>query len=346
MNIVSSYPIPTACVANDTLVCAGQQVNLGCAALPNQTYNWFEPTGTNYSPDRYNSNPFIKPQIDTTYRIEVKNQYGCKDTAEIHVSIIPFIVPAAGRDTAICIGGSALLFAQGGNTYSWVNKKTQDLLTTASALIVSPPFPDEFIYTATINGTCNSDLIDVHVTVFPLPSVVLNKDINDVIAGHEVRIPQVGAAGGFYTYLWNPNYNIDSITSGSPTVWPEVTTTYQVLLTDIHGCSDTSEVTVHVLCNASNAVYIPNAFIPGTGVNGTFYVQGKGVKQLNYLRIYDRWGSLVYSVESSPINNPTSGWDGNFNGSPMPSGVFMYQMEVQCAEGEVFPLTGTMTLIR
>jgi gliding motility-associated-like protein len=334
-------------VAKDTLVCAGQQVNLGCFAYPNHTYNWYSPLGAAYTPDRYNANPSIRPQIDTTYYMQVSNQYGCSDTNSIHVSIIPFIVPFAGRDTAICIGATALLYAQGGNTYSWVNKKTQELLTNASALIVSPPFSGDFVYTATINGTCNSDVVDVNVTVFPSPNVVLNPEINDLVAGHPVRIPQVGAAGGFYTYLWKPNYNIDSITSGSPTVWPEITTTYQVILTDIHGCSDSAEVTVHVLCNASNAVYVPNAFLPdASGINGRFFLQGKGITQLNYLRIYDRWGGLVYSVENSPINNAAVGWDGTFNGTAMPSGVFMYQTEVQCAEGEVFPMTGTFTLIR
>jgi gliding motility-associated-like protein len=67
---------------------------------------------------------------------------------------------------------------------------------------------------------------------------------------------------------------------------------------------------------------------------------------LNYVRIYDRWGGLVYSADHQQINDHTQGWDGFFNGQPMPGGVFMYQIEVQCAEGEVFPLTGTVTLIR
>jgi gliding motility-associated-like protein len=344
---VSSYPIPNACVAQDTIVCAGQQVNLGCFAFPNHSYNWYKPFGASYTPDRYNANPYIKPVIDTTYVMEVTNQYGCSNKDSVHVGIIPYIVPYAGRDTAICIGGSAILYAQGGSSYTWVNKKTQELITNASAFTVVPPFPSNFVYTATIVGTCNTDVIDVQVTVFPSPSIILNPEINDIVAGHPVRIPQVGASGGFYTYLWNPNYNIDSITSGSPTVWPEVTTTYQVILTDIHGCYDSAEVTVHVLCNASNAVYVPNAFLPdANGINGRFFLQGKGINQLNYLRIYDRWGGLVYSVENSPINNPSVGWDGTFNGAAMPSGVFMYQTEVQCAEGEVFPMTGTFTLIR
>ncbi|MFM2224538.1 MAG: hypothetical protein RJA07_740 [Bacteroidota bacterium] len=347
IHTVNSYPFPIACVAKDTLVCAGQQVNLGCAPKANESYNWFIPFGTSYTPGRFNSNPYIQPQIDTTYCMQVSNQFGCSDTACVHVSIIPFIIPSAGVDTAICIGGSALLSAQGGITYSWLNQNTNQIISTNPALVVHPLFPATYTYTATINGTCNSDVVDVHVTVFPLPNVILNHEINDVVAGRPVRIAQVGAAGGFYTYLWDPNYHIDSIYSGSPTVWPDVTTKYTVILTDIHGCSDTADVTVHVLCNASNAVYVPNAFIPGsTPANSRFYVQGTGVTQLNYIRIYDRWGGLVYSAQNQPINDSSVGWDGFFNGSPMPAGVFMYQLEVQCAEGEVFPLTGTMTLIR
>jgi gliding motility-associated-like protein len=345
--IVSTYPIPIACVALDTLVCGGQQVSLGCAPVVNHSYNWYSPFGTTFKPDRFNANPIIQPQIDTTYCMQVSNQFGCSDTACVDVHIISFIVPTAGVDTSICIGGSAMLTAQGGITYSWLSQLTGDIVSTKPSFVVTPAFPATYTYTATINGTCNSDAIDVSVTVFPLPNVVLNHDINDIVAGHPVKIPEVGAAGGFYTYLWQPNYRIDSITSGSPTVSPDVTTKYTVILTDIHGCADTSDVTIHVLCNASNSVYVPNAFIPGSSAqNSRFYIQGTGISQLNYVRIYDRWGGLVYSADHQPINDNTQGWDGFFNGQPMPSGVFMYQIEVQCAEGEVFPLTGTVTLIR
>jgi gliding motility-associated-like protein len=104
---------------------------------------------------------------------------------------------------------------------------------------------------------------------------------------------------------------------------------------------------VTVLCDRTNAVYVPNAFTPSKpGLNDHFYIQGTGVKEINYLRIYNRWGNLVFSNEHFQINQKDLGWDGRFGGHELSSDVFMYQMQVECANGNVFPISGNVTLIR
>lgn len=52
-----------------------------------------------------------------------------------------------------------------------------------------------------------------------------------------------------YTYLWSPATGLSSTTAASPLAFPEVTTTYQVLITHVLGadtCSSVQEVTVFV----------------------------------------------------------------------------------------------------
>ena len=56
------------------------------------------------------------------------------------------------------------------------------------------------------------------------------------------------------------------------------------------------------------------------------------VRRIDFIRVYDRWGELVYSVEDLDYNEPdgqtNEGWDGTFNGEPLNSGVFVYHMNV------------------
>jgi gliding motility-associated-like protein len=132
-------------------------------------------------------------------------------------------------------------------------------------------------------------------------------------------------------------------------VSPDVNTTYHVITTDLHGCSDSALFEIKVLCDNNNSLFIPNGFEPKITAkyeNRFFYIQGKGIKELEFIRIYNRWGSEVYSREHIPINKPDVGWDGTFDGKPCTCDIYMYQMQVICADGTIFPISGNMTLIR
>ena len=47
-----------------------------------------------------------------------------------------------------------------------------------------------------------------------------------------------------------------------------------------------------------------------------------------------------------PVNKPEVGWNGMFKGKPMMSDVYMYQLQIECADGTLFPIAGNVTLIR
>ena len=66
----------------------------------------------------------------------------------------------------------------------------------------------------------------------------------------------------------------------------------------------------------STELFVPNVFSPNQdGRNDVFKPRGTNLFEYN-LRIYDRWGNLVF--EADDIED---GWDGTFNGEPMNSGV-------------------------
>ena len=73
---------------------------------------------------------------------------------------------------------------------------------------------------------------------------------------------------------------------------------------------------------------------------------GDGVKQINVLRIFDRWGELVYEGYNFPPNDPLFGWDGIFRGEPMNPAVFAYYTIVDFIDGKQRLYKGDVTLAR
>lgn len=87
-------------------------------------------------------------------------------------------------------------------------------------------------------------------------------------------------------------------------------------------------------------VYLPNAFTPnGDGLNDAFGVVGEGIVEMQ-LVIYNRWGELVF--ESKSVNEK---WDGYFNGSKAPVGVYGYELLVKNGDNQSMVKKGTVTLV-
>lgn len=84
-------------------------------------------------------------------------------------------------------------------------------------------------------------------------------------------------------------------------------------------------------------IFVPNVFSPNDdGVNDRFQV--RGTEPFEYeLRIYDRWGNLVFDA-----NEIDAFWDGTFNGKPLNSGVFVYYIT---SSGQVLN-KGNVTLVK
>ncbi|HMG69416.1 MAG TPA: gliding motility-associated C-terminal domain-containing protein, partial [Chitinophagaceae bacterium] len=59
------------------------------------------------------------------------------------------------------------------------------------------------------------------------------------------------------------------------------------------------------------------------------------------LKIYNRWGQLVFTTSIA-----SKGWDGNFNGSPQPAGIYAYYLELKGLSGHKLNQKGTVLLIR
>lgn len=88
-------------------------------------------------------------------------------------------------------------------------------------------------------------------------------------------------------------------------------------------------------------IFVPNVFTPnGDGLNETFKPSAKYV--YNYrMQIYSRWGEKLF--ETYDLNK---GWNTYYKGKECPSGVYMYLIDALGADGQIYHLTGTVTVIR
>ena len=112
------------------------------------------------------------------------------------------------------------------------------------------------------------------------------------------------------------------------------------------GCTASDTMIIKIKCAVSN-VYIPNSFTPDfDGKNDLFYIKGSGVNVIKNLRIYNRWGRVIFEKENFGIDDPAFGWNGTFNGLPAETGTYVYYAELECISGEPFIKKGTVTLVR
>jgi gliding motility-associated-like protein len=96
-----------------------------------------------------------------------------------------------------------------------------------------------------------------------------------------------------------------------------------------------------VLSEIVPSVFVANVFSPNNdGINDVLHVMGKGIAELRFT-IYDRWGERVF--ETTDLNGS---WDGNYQGEPMNSGVFVYFVNGKLKNGENLIETGNVTLLR
>jgi gliding motility-associated-like protein len=115
---------------------------------------------------------------------------------------------------------------------------------------------------------------------------------------------------------------------------------------DNNGCRNKGEVQVIVFCNNDN-VFVPNTFSPnGDGSNDAFYVRGKGLNRVKSLRIFNRWGQIVFERTNFAVNDASAGWDGRYKGAKPVADVYVYQMEIWCDNSTVVSFDGNVALIQ
>lgn len=134
-----------------------------------------------------------------------------------------------------------------------------------------------------------------------------------------------------------------------PALWvkPMRTTPYPVRFTTPEGCVWEQGVLVQVL---RDSVYAPNVIAVDAAQpqNGyfTLYSRPGALNAIRSMRIFDRWGELVFERQNFAPNDFNLGWNGALKGGKATPGVFVWYAEVEFADGTLELLKGDVTVLR
>ena len=140
--------------------------------------------------------------------------------------------------------------------------------------------------------------------------------------------------------IWDPPANLNNRFSYSPIFRGITPQLYTIQLTTSAGCVtvDTQLVKTHKKIE----IYVPTGFTPGNdNINERLRPILIGFVKVNYFRIYDRWGKLLFSM-----NSDQPGWDGKINGNPAEMQTVVWMIEAVDVDGKVHNKQGTTVVIR
>jgi gliding motility-associated-like protein len=319
----------------DTTICSGDAVQLRCLS-DGFRYAW---TPAGQLNDATIAHPIATTRTTTTYQVTARIG-GCSATDEVVVTAVPYPQVAAGSDTTICFGAKTQLNGSSdGSSIFWTPGATVSNASTPRP-VVTPGVTTAYILTARDNRGCPKPASDtVVITVLPEIQAFAGRD-TAVLVGQEV---QFRASGGV-AYEWSPAYALSSTDVANPVgVYeaPVDAIRYRVLVYDEAGCVDSAGITVRVF-KTGPEVFVPSAFTPnGDGRNDVLRPIAAGMQQIEYFRVFNRWGELVFSTRRSG-----EGWDGRIGGKEQGTAVYVWEVRAVDHLGAPYIRKGTVTLIR
>ncbi|CAN5717415.1 hypothetical protein BH10BAC3_BH10BAC3_17320 [soil metagenome] len=345
-NSTKSMPVvifknPVVNAGIDTALCYGSSVVL--RASGGDTYLW----RSNPSLSCLNcATPTVRADSSGWYFANGTTTAGCKASDSVYVKVYKPLKVSTSASGMLCLGQTTILKASGSDTYEWIPKQYLDNPYAAQTGF-KPTVATEITYTVIGKDikNCFSDTSRVTMKVYPIPSIqIIEKDIT-INAGSPVQL-NTTSSPDITQWKWTPAAGIDSPFAASPHVTPKNNTTYTVVATNEGNCSVSDEVTVSVMCDGRN-IFIPNTFSPNNdGMNDRFYPRGKGIFNIKSLRIFNRWGQIVFEKMNFDANNFAEGWDGSYKGKQQSLDVYVYVIEVVCDNGTVNRVNGNVTLLR
>jgi hypothetical protein len=289
------------------------------------------------------------------YRVIVKSGVCPEDTSTIASAVLlPARFPQASTepaDTTICYGATATLNASItlGTNYSWTPAAT--IAGQASGIIPFVPFSiqdgatplktTKYVLDITNKGCPNPllDTFDVHV----IPQIVVNAGHDtSVVYNQPLQLSSVSNDPGD-DFTWTPTIGLNDPDIADPVAVFTLETDsvrYVVKAASANGCYGQAEILVKVYKTEPD-IFVPNAFTPSGSSNKLFRPVPVGLSSIEYFRIYNRWGQLVFSTSV-----PGQGWDGSLGGKPQEAGSYVWMVKGTTFHGKPIFKKGWMILVR
>ena len=272
----------------DTILCYGNVYDISLPVVKGLTYTWSDGSHSNSKRIEFGGRYYV-----------TQNYNGCTNTDTFSLIVDSLNLNLGGK-VELCKGSSYKIDESGkGNKYLWSNGSTAPAITIAS--------PGKYWLTITKDECVFSDTVTVKFDSSYANSRFLPNDTS-ICQGQSIML-SIDSNNG--RMLWSDGSVSHKylISKGG---------TYTATLTN--ACGSFSESTLINEVDCSCPLYIPSAFTPNTDtLNSVFNIVSRCAFINFNLKIYNRWGELVFST-----NDSKKGWDGKFKGSVCDDGIYLW----------------------
>jgi gliding motility-associated-like protein len=319
----------------DTAICQTDTIQL--QPVTNALYFVWTPAATLSNASV--KEPFAAPLAATQYQV-VGSVGKCSASDVVSVRVYPYPLANAGNDATICYGRTTTLSATtNAPNFEWTpsNSLLNPRTLTPTA---GPENTTAYIFTVANDFGCTKTVNDT-VLVNVIPPV-------PAFAGHDTVVVadqplQLTATGGTI-YSWSPTIGMSNPNIANPIVTLSAhydSVRYKVKVSTDQGCYAYDDIKVIVFKTRPD-IFVPTAFTPNhDGLNDMLKPTLVGIKQFNYLKIFDRWGLMVFTTTQQG-----DGWDGTYAGKAQASGTYVFVAQGTDYTGKVVTKKGTIVLIR
>lgn len=339
-----NHPLEAKFAISDDSICQGETIDFTNQSTvtpgPITPFDWDFKDGSTSS--------LFEPKHQYDYfgsynvRLIVTDYLGCHDTAYKTIAVDSLGSASFFSDTVIC-AGETIKFAGDystiGGTYAlW---DFGDGHTIQDEFSIQHAFDKPGIYDVQLNAhyrVCKDTTYHQNIYVNAYPNVDLGPDTAICPGGQPISIGDlINSPVSNPNYHWRWNTETKDTTANIMVHHPG---TYSVTV-DNNGCTAADSIVVKKNCY----IDIPNVFTPNNdGYNDYFLPRqflSRNVSKFD-MTIYNRWGQKVF--ETNTLEG--RGWDGKFNGTDQPEGVYIYVIKVSFGNDTNESYDGNITLLR
>lgn len=276
---------------------------------------------------------------------------------------------AANEATTFCPGNSVILSASQGMAYEWRQNNILIADATSPTFIASQSGAYRVIVTDNLGCRDTSDVvqlnaINVDATVTGPSTIPCDGEVTltapQAMASYEWYYNGQPSGGSGNTLKTNKagSYTVRVTNEGCTLT----TATAFIVTLDMNGDCDSDGLTNGAECpggincpdndndgrpdylqnDKSQPIIMPKLFSPnGDGINDIITPVTPGLKTFTSLKIYNRWGNLVFESRDRD-----KGWDGKTQGKPQPNDSYVWICTGTDYNGRTFSTKGIFTLIR
>jgi gliding motility-associated-like protein len=328
--------IVTLDAGTDKTICEGKSIQLNTLSNAN-SFLW-SPAST--LDNSLLQSPVANPVTSTKYYVTATTGI-CNRFDSVIVFLNPAPTANAGPDSSICFGKNIQLNGSGGVSYFWSPSASLNNNRIPNPTTINLPGTITYsLHVVDANG-CNSLKKD-EVVISVTRQAIVDAGRDTVLAiGQALQLNASDINGvGFNQYEWLPYYGLNNPLIATPITILDKDITYTITARTPLGCLASDKIKIQVYKGPD--IYVPNAFTPNRDAkNDILKAIPVGIKNFNYFRIYDRWGSLVFST-----TNPAIGWDGRINGTEQYTATYVWMAEGIDYTGKYVRRKGSVIIIK